>query len=55
MKIVRGTNTVSVELTIPEARLLLEELLDVPRGSKMQKVKQICDSLAHFFRVRALE
>lgn len=40
----------SIEMSTAEARVFLEELSDVQRGSKLPKVRQICAGIAVAFK-----
>ena len=45
MKLKRLDNGVSLELRGYEAKLLFDELLDVPGGSRLPKLRQLCREL----------
>lgn len=53
MRVRRSTDLLSfsVELTAIEARTFLEELSDIPGGSKLTKVRQICRALEVSFQL----
>ena len=44
-----STSTIHIELSSPEARVFFEELLDVPGGARLPKLKQVCQGLGAFF------
>jgi hypothetical protein len=45
VKIHRSAKCVYIDLSIAEARVLLDELSHVRGGSKLQKIKQVCEGL----------
>lgn len=42
MKAHRTLDRIQLDMTIAEARALLEELVDVPGGTKLPKLRQTC-------------
>jgi hypothetical protein len=51
LRIRRDTSTaaIHIELSPPEARAFFEELLDVPGGARLPKLKQVCQGLGALF------
>lgn len=45
MKIHRSTGYIHVDLTVAEAMVLLEELSNVRGGSRLPKLRQVCEGL----------
>lgn len=45
MKIHRSTGFIHVDLTVAEAKTLLDELENVRGGSRLPKVRQVCGGL----------
>lgn len=45
MKIYRSSKTVHVELSVAEARVLIEEMAHVRGGARLRKFKQVCEGL----------
>lgn len=45
MKIHRSTNFIHIDLTVSEARALLDELENVRGGARLPKLRQVCASL----------
>ena len=45
MKIHRSEDNIHVELTIAEARVLLDELAHVRGGARLPKIRQVCAGL----------
>jgi hypothetical protein len=54
MKIHRSTGYIHIDLTGPEAAVLLEELENVRGGSKLPKVRQVCEELKGSLGLNAL-
>lgn len=46
MRFRRTDISVSVEMTLGEAQVLLDELSDIPGGARLKKMRQVCDGLA---------
>lgn len=51
MRVRINDRTIAVELGLAEARVLLDELLDVPGGSHRPKIRQLCKSIETVFRL----
>lgn len=49
MKVRRFTDNMRVELTSTDALMLLEELEHVPGGSRLPKIRKLCEELAVAF------
>ena len=45
MKIRRSVDHILIDFTGAEARAFLNELLDVPRGTRLPKLSQVCTEL----------
>lgn len=54
MKIHRSTGYVHIDLTGAEAAVLLDELENVRGGSKLPKVRQVCEGLKNSLGLNAL-
>jgi hypothetical protein len=54
VKIHRSTGYIHIDLTGPEAAVLLEELENVRGGSKLPKVRQVCEELKGSLGLNAL-
>jgi hypothetical protein len=52
VKVEQSDYTVRVELTLAELRVLLDELLDVPGGSRRPKIRQLCHALEVQLKLR---
>ena len=53
MKVHRSDDNVHVELTIAEARVLLDELAHVRGGARLPKLRQVCVALEALFVLMA--
>lgn len=49
MRVRRSEDTIAIELTPAEARVFLNELLDVPGGARRPKIRQVCAELSGSF------
>lgn len=54
MKTHRTIDTISLELTLAEARVLLDELSDVRGGARLPKVRQVCAELEDTFALETV-
>ena len=52
MKIEQSAYKVHLELTLAEMRVLLDELLDMPGGSRRPKIRQLCNALETQLKLR---
>lgn len=53
MKIYRSADSVHIDLSIAEARVFLEELAHVRGGTRLPKLRQVCDGLEALFTLMA--
>ena len=53
MKVHSTPGFIYIDLSVAEAKALLEELLDVRGGTRMPKIRQVCQALEARFELTA--